>query len=177
MAVTDARSHCQDRIGRLGSGFSVFPSERLELLLSSSFIQDPNSICNCFPTTPWDLVAWWGLAEGDRGIEQVLDGCSFGEDGKHVNPPPWICSSRESCGKVMILLSLMPLDVTKSIFSCTPSACPPIWKFSGEPSYPHFWRFMAVWAGWVCCQACSWETNKPQSQENERTVLYIKPQS
>lgn len=155
MAVTDARSHCQDRTGRLGSGFSVFPSERLELLLSSSFIQNPKSICNCFPTTPWDLMArqissraggevWWGLAEDNRGIELLLNGCSFREDGKHVNPPSWIWSSRESYGKVMILLSLMPLDVTKGIFSCTSSVCPLIWKFSSEPSYPQFWGFTAV---------------------------------
>lgn len=119
MAVTDPRSQCQDRTGGLGSSFSVFPSERLEQLLSSSFIQDPKFICNCFPTTPWDSAACqisaqaggeacWGLAEDDRGIEEVLDGCTFGEDRKHVNPTPWICSSGEPCGKVMILLSLHP---------------------------------------------------------------------
>lgn len=160
MAVTDARSHCQDRIGRLGSGFSMFPSERLEQLLSSSFIQNPKFICNCFPTTPWDSTACqisaqaggeacWGLAEDDRGIEEVLDGCTFREDGKCVNTTLWICFSGEPCGKVLILLSLRPdTDVTLGILLCIPSHAFWFGNFQVNWAVPRsvgLWLFRAVW--------------------------------
>lgn len=167
----------------------MFPSERLEQLLSSSFIQNPKFICNCFPTTPWDSTACqisaqaggeacWGLAEDDRGIEEVLDGCTFGEDGKHVNLTLWICSSGELCGKVMILLSLHPdTDVTLGILLCNPSVCLLTWKFSSELSSPQVCgiMFRAMWARWVCCQSCRRESYNPQSQEKEKIVLDVNP--